>query len=343
MDEVVVPGTREPPPFSVPIPGRGADDVYGFGWGGGSDSAPPPEPEPAPPPEELPEVTVTARRPPPALTPAFVAPWGFAPPTSTPRTLPRSRRRTRTRPRPARAVTPLGVLALLFGKAISFFAGVSDRKVRQNIERFSEPELEREVEELPEIRIIGTRPRPELAPFPSPPRPPGLRWPRVLPADIFQDLFGDRPGEDPTPIGDPFPQAEPQPAPRPPAAPSPSPRTPVIQAPSPFPAPVRRPFLQPVRDPRPFPYNDPRLRPFAVPGPRAFVDPTSGLTPFREPGLGFQPRPLPQPPGVNTAGCACPEPRKRRKRKPRLVCYKGSFRERRNSLSKRRRERIPCE
>jgi len=42
--------------------------------------------------------------------------------------------------------------------------------------------------------------------------------------------------------------------------------------------------------------------------------------------------------------CNCPKPKKdkKRKRKPRSICYAGSYRERANGLTKRKREQIPC-
>jgi hypothetical protein len=73
------------------------------------------------------------------------------------------------------------------------------------------------------------------------------------------------------------------------------------------------------------------------------------LTPFRLPvplsplSPGVSPFELPQPAPQNQR-CKCPEERKeKKKRKDRTICYRGSYRERRKGLNKRRRERIPCE
>lgn len=88
-----------------------------------------------------------------------------------------------------------------------------------------------------------------------------------------------------------------------------------------------------------------------LPGPAGFTGAIpGGLTGDRSrpvPSRQPQPSARPAPAPVALAGCPPCSPdkgqRKRKKRKPRTVCYTGTYRDLRNGLTKRKRERIPCE
>jgi len=76
------------------------------------------------------------------------------------------------------------------------------------------------------------------------------------------------------------------------------------------------------------------------------------LTALQAQGLGYSPtfssyaaiapQPLAQPAAKRGRCKPCPKPKKRGPRKPRSVCYRGTYTERRTGLSKSRREQIPC-
>lgn len=73
-----------------------------------------------------------------------------------------------------------------------------------------------------------------------------------------------------------------------------------------------------------------------------FVSP---FTPF-DPTLEPQPQPQPQPPGRNADPCNCAketESKKKKKKKPREVCYRGTYVEKSKSLTKQRKEQVPCQ
>jgi hypothetical protein len=346
VDEVIVPGTRPQwggapffdtvegaPPAFLPFPIFDTVPI---------DPQPAPEPAPEPEPDvELPEVRVTATRASSRDNLAFLGPLIGAP-AELARTVARA-------PLPRPVLGPLAVLGAILGRVIDLFVTESDRAVRRYVDAFAPrvgrielqpafPEID--FEPLTEVRIIGTRPGgPPLAtpPWPEPMRP--IRFPRVLPADIFQGL----PTGAPTPIGDPFPAPELQPVP----SSSPEPR---IGLPDPFPDPFAAPTL------RPDPFAAPTLRP--GPAARPGLGPLPGfgtgsplglLTPIGSPGVGLTPDAFPAPgsrPGTRPGNCPpCAQDRKRdrKKRKDRTVCYRGTYVEKRRGLSKRRRIQIPCE
>jgi len=143
---------------------------------------------------------------------------------------------------------------------------------------------------------------------------------------------------------------------------SPAPRSPLV-APLDIPtvtitAPRRLPFA-------PFnPLLDLLVRPLSLPNPNPFTSPFT--PPANEPGSPFEDRPRPQPrpiptsfltpsqggvpqsPEVKRSSRDCPpcdekkKKKKKKKRKPRVICYAGAYRERSLSLTKRKREVIPC-
>jgi hypothetical protein len=348
VDEIVVVGERPPTPITVPIPGRGSDDVYGFG--GAFPDAPPPEPPPPQPEEPLPEVTITSRTAPeigfrfpflsslaaifaaapaPRRAPRRRAPPRRSPPKPPPRRTPR---RPGTRPAPVRPGFPYllpfrwtglpSALVTAFVVGIDKLIEISDQRVRDLIgpappggpEPPSGPPPARVPsfpEELPEVTITAPRPLPEA---------PGR--PESRPVYVPGPLSAPDPGilAFPAPAAPPLPEIS-FPAPAPAPAPRPAPQP--FAVPLPFAPPVPRPALQPA----------PRLplTPFQPGMPLSPLSPGPNLQPFQQP--------IPQ-----QAGCACPKPEKKdkRKKKPRAVCYRGSYREKRTSLTKRRRERIPC-
>lgn len=161
-------------------------------------------------------------------------------------------------------------------------------------------------------------------------------------------------------------------APRPPAAPvldpfsppwstfQPGPGSPgafQFPEPTPFPQPGDLggepvPLLQlppplPIASPFPVPTLDPLS--LGSPAGSAFPPPVTveipGQNPFQDPGTRSPLTPF-QPPGVDSPSkrkrCDCPKP-KRRKRKPRTECYRGTYIERANGLTKFRKEKIPCQ
>lgn len=87
------------------------------------------------------------------------------------------------------------------------------------------------------------------------------------------------------------------------------------------------------------------LKPAAAQKVRVFVDPLT--VPQETVGNYFQLETAPsgafggsKPTGSKTCSCA---PKKRGKRKRRTVCYKGSYVERATGITKRKRERVPCQ
>jgi len=206
--------------------------------------------------------------------------------------------------------------------------------------------------------------------------------PRRDTVERFQFPIGDYPGMfDPAPGLPYFPQPEffPQPAPRPRPIAIPQPAGPTLDPysdplpfqfddPSPFAAPQPRvsPGPDPIGDPfpglRPFP--DPFGDPFAPPRtdspPRAVPrpvdiplpgDPFFPDTPYAPPQFTYTPfdpavdPTLPQFDPDKTDACNCTAQKakkKKSKKKPRTVCYRGTYEERSNGLTKKRLEEIPC-
>lgn len=158
----------------------------------------------------------------------------------------------------------------------------------------------------------------------------------------------------PPPVTAPVAPPPPRPAPRPPSRPAPLPvtlplDTVTVSAPRSRPrAPITgpAPLLTFGGSPSPLGFSSPGLGGSLLPG-----TPPSLLTPIQPGPLGSpltSPRPLPFPGAVQSPSprrdCDCSQPKKKRKkRKPRDICYRGTYVEKRNGLSKRRRERIPCE
>lgn len=189
-------------------------------------------------------------------------------------------------------------------------------------------------------------------PLPSPQRPPAKgpqRRPSVgtppqrAPIRLPRGPF---PGPDWSVPTDPYPRTRPRPETEAPPRPSPSP------APTRIPDPTRLPVPGPTRAPSPAPPRTfpriplfPLLLPsFPTPSPQLRVRPRPGTEPpplsdpLPTPLTLIQPQPLP------SRADRCPEPqkRKRKPRKPRAICYRGTYTEKRNGLLKRKRERIPC-
>lgn len=193
------------------------------------------------------------------------------------------------------------------------------------------------------VRIVTPRidPTPGLDPF-EPMQPerradpsPVPRTPDVVPAPI--------PGIRTDPIGDPFSQPISRPGDR--QSPRPTPR----------PTPIGRPEFddQPIGDPlwdaMPRPGGP---SPVPRPTPRSPFLSLPTMPVIGEPLLpGVDPRTLAKPSPDKTGGCNCPKARpcsdskkkkKKKKRKPRAICYRGTFVERANGLSKKRLEQVPC-
>ena len=80
-----------------------------------------------------------------------------------------------------------------------------------------------------------------------------------------------------------------------------------------------------------------------VPLPRVptVIDPLTGFQPVGVPSLLTQP----QPQRTRDGRCVCPKPvkeRERRKRLPRLECWRGTYTETSGGLIKSRKEKVPC-
>lgn len=138
-----------------------------------------------------------------------------------------------------------------------------------------------------------------------------------------------RPGTDLEPFGDPL------------TTPTSSPSPDVLGAPLPdfFPDPIGDPIFA-----SPLPSPPGRDTP-APTGPPEFFAPFEPLTPTFTPDVvpepiltQFAPDPL-----TSKDQCDCGKKKKKKKRKPRDVCYRGTYTETRNGLSKKRLEEIPCE
>lgn len=120
----------------------------------------------------------------------------------------------------------------------------------------------------------------------------------------------------------------------------------------PAPAPIESPTATPVPtgfpdwmgDLLPFlpaifaPFLAPGSRPGQLPNLRFDDDP---LTPPYSDPLGLQ-QPLGFRPPTDECSCSTKPKSKKRKKKRRSVCYRGTYTERRNGLTKRKKEKVPC-
>lgn len=150
------------------------------------------------------------------------------------------------------------------------------------------------------------------------------------------------PGAIPTPTPDVKVQAEPIALDNPLLNPEPEP--PTRKRPGPAPAPW--PGYSAPQNPPGIRYQ-PRPRARVKPGPspgrsRGGSSPGELLRRFAEGQAG--PLTATQPGGGESdGGCECkPKQKQKRKRKPRTVCYRGTFTERANGLTKRKLEKVPC-
>jgi hypothetical protein len=167
-----------------------------------------------------------------------------------------------------------------------------------------EPDIE---EEIPEFVVPGTKPAPAA--------------PVVAPAPVFE----------PEPVVIPQPKPEKTPVPDEFAYPVPVVQPVIIPIAEPAPSPAVKP--EPVFEPAPAPAVSPAI---AIPVVSTPVMPVL-LTPFQEAMVPFVSNiGAPKPPQEAEA---CEPPKK----KPRTVCYRGYYREYRNSERKVKWERVPCE
>ena len=234
-----------------------------------------------------------------------------------------------------------------------------------NWEDLSKPEYDFELDPYP----FG---KPAPGPIPN----PTDRQRRVLPIGDTPGLFGNpfEFQEFPDPLVVPRPRTIPFPSPnRPAPQPFGDPFAPVIVQPRTDPFAQPRPGPRPQDEPDPGPLGDPFADPFGDPIPNPIGDPVPGLPPRIgdpfTPGVPTLPVPLDPfnfdvpgptfpgvdpisdpflvPPGQNADPCNCggdqKKKKKKKKPKPRDVCYRGTYRELRNGLSKSRLEEIPCE
>jgi hypothetical protein len=342
LPEVVISGSPdEPPPevlppepIMVPFPTEGAPDPYTI--------VIPPYPAPLPPAPptlyagEPPTVTVTA-------TPLVETGLGMFGTVPLPRTEPSPRappRRTRpppkTRPRrpvkpPFRPRIPIPVPALIpkpvgFARVIGsvltgLFGPVADAIGLLLYSGNAGPPNESEL--LLPYLVPPPKPEPDVGglPEPVPFAPPTTEIPGVTitaprpfapPAPFATPLVdpGVIPPELPALGIPPVPGVKPQPVPRPSPRPGPSPLTPPI--------PLEALGLKPPPTPRK-PDKPPLLGFVSVPGPS----------------------PVPEPDPCKE--CKRKEDQKKKqKKKPREKCFKGTYYERRNGLTKYKREEIPC-
>lgn len=193
------------------------------------------------------------------------------------------------------------------------------------------------------IRRVDPRidPDPALDPIfePQPARPaspePSPRAPELVPTPI--------PGIRTQPIGDPFPP----PASRPSTRPSPRPTT------HSDPDPLKQPFGDPFSNPLGDPLWETAPRPGAPglprPSPRSPFLPLPSMPVTDAPGapsLDAFADPKAEPKKADPCKCkpcsSGEKKKKKKKRKPRSVCYKGTYVELRNGLSKTRIEKVPC-
>lgn len=361
------PGDLPPPPSSEPIPPP-------------APPTPPPEEAPetpeSPPPEAPADVEVIDTPLPPERPPVIVIPpparAGDIPffaaglsavpvprprrrPTRRPRRAPTKRPAPRRRPPPAPRIrpqtppTPLSrVLARVGGVAARLLGGIGlllnprtmGPEPPSGSPIYGVPYGDRDTD--PTLQLPGagrlldpgfdleTRARP-IRPSPYVPAPlPTVNFPYVgIPGDPVLTFLGD---PQPSPRTGGVPEAPPIPVGRPQPRPVPSP----IAAPGlaldplPFAPPAALP--QPAPSPRPAPSRPPRVSP-----------PPSTFTTIPQPGPGTLTLPLPQPTPVEaTNKCDCPPKKKRKQKQDRTVCWRGTFVEKSKSLTKIRKERVPC-
>lgn len=199
----------------------------------------------------------------------------------------------------------------------------------------------------------------DLGPFDPPellPRPPGIGSPVIsdLPSRDLRPLLPFSwpdflpqvlPDFAPQPISVPFAPFLPDFGPL--AAPAPLP------APAPIPGPTALPTGFPFADPLALPIPTPTPRPLPTPTrlpfPNPFADPLGFAGPGGAPSAPPEPLTSPQPDPVGFAAGNCPpctttrdKKPKRKPRAPRKRCYRGTYEERSMSLTKQRKEEIPC-
>lgn len=175
---------------------------------------------------------------------------------------------------------------------------------------------------------IVVKPQPIIEPIPKPvPIQPPIEEPE--PEFIV-------PGTKPAPVVAPVPVFEPEPI----VVPAPKPEKTPVPDEFAYPVPVIQPNIVPIAEPAPSPIVQPQpvSQPAGAAKP-AVLPPVMPvlLTPFDEAMLPFESN-LGAPP-VPEEAQACEPPKK----KPRTVCYRGYYREYRNSERKVKWERVPCE
>ena len=294
---------------------------------------PAPAPKPAAPPQVLPVVTVTAPRELQTFTvqasPAVAGGGGSRPPPTfatpafeeMPPNFLEIALRQDLGPFGAEAMPKTDVSGIV-QKALDVIAKVADPFAQIVPPGVREPDVVVEPQRIVEPVIKPTPIAPEIA--------------EPLPEFVV-------PGTRPAPIVAPVPVFEPEPV----VIPVPKPEKTPVPAEFAYPVPVIQPNIVPIAEPAPSPAVKPE--PIFQPAPAPAVLPPVAspailpppipvlLTPFNEAMLPFESN-LGAPP-VPQEAQACEPPKK----KPRTVCYRGYFREYRNSERKVKWERVPCE
>jgi hypothetical protein len=233
--------------------------------------------------------------------------------------------------------TPFGLASMIVEGAYTLGSYLSPLALQNAIGRISPPPI---VPSLPGGGAFPPAPAPSRGDIPDEPFPdrpltvvtvPGARPPQPLapvfpvPTFINPPLSFVTPGDLATPGPLDRPVNLPVPAPRPVPAPTPSPFTfadPLLFTPTPTPT------------SSPTPFGAPAPTPTGLPGP------FSAPTPFGAPS------PSPNTPDLSSRcpPCSRRDPKKKKKkRKPREVCYRGTYYESATSLTKYRKEQIPCQ
>lgn len=168
----------------------------------------------------------------------------------------------------------------------------------------------------------------------------------ALPSPWFDDFPVEVPFPEPFRLPAPQRRADPLPAPNPWEFASPLPALLPAPQPSPVPTPTGAPAWDPFTLAPPRPELTPRLptprpRPGNPPRPVDYFGPTGDPSRFAQPMPLPQPRAQPQP--KDPCQCTETKPKKRKPKAPREVCYRGTYIERSKSLSKTRKEIIPCQ
>jgi hypothetical protein len=294
---------------------------------------PAPAPKPAAPPQVLPVVTVTAPRELQTITvqasPAVAGGGGSRPPPTfaTPafEELPPNFLEIALRqdlgPFGAEAMPKTDVSGIV-QKALDVIAKVADPFAQIVPPGVREPDVVVEPQRIVEPVIKPTPIAPEIAePLPEFVVPGTRPAPIVAPVPVFE----------PEPVVIPVPKPEKTPVPDEFAYPVPVIQPNIVPIAEPAPSPAVKP--EPVFEPAPAPAVAPKVDAPAVSMPAMPVL----LTPFQEAMVPFASNiGAPKPPQEAEA---CEPPKK----KPRTVCYRGYYREYRNSERKVKWERVPCE